>query len=162
MRNSRESQSRAKFQSRKTVFSETCRTSEICFASIPPKNFSSTTLLLRGYIFVKSSSASSSASNSTAESVGQFSRFGQRKFLLPVSTALGRVMRPRVLDEDLAHESRGDAVKMRAILPGHLLVIDQLQIRFMHERGRLQGVIAAFALQVSAGHTAQFFVNEGH
>src|SRR5205823_13465195 len=39
----RQSQSLAKFQSRNTVFSETCNTSAISFASNPPKNFSSTT-----------------------------------------------------------------------------------------------------------------------
>src|SRR5262249_12017212 len=44
----RQSQSLAKFQSRRIVFSETWSTSAMSFASSPPKNFNSTTSLLRG------------------------------------------------------------------------------------------------------------------
>ena len=41
-------------------------------------------------------------------------------------------------------------------------IIDQVQIRFMHERGGLESVILTFAPQVSARHSAQLVINEGH
>jgi hypothetical protein len=49
---------------------------------------------------------------------------------------------------------------MRAVLPRNSCLVNQLQIRFVNERGRLQSVIAAFLAQIIRRHLFQFPVDE--
>jgi hypothetical protein len=51
---------------------------------------------------------------------------------------------------------------MRAILPVDAPLIDQLQIRFVDKRRRLQHPITALTRQATAGNEAQFVVHERH
>ena len=51
----------------------------------------------------------------------------------------------RVIDEDPPHHHRGDAHELGAVRPVHLPLVDQPEIRLVHERGGLQGVVAALA-----------------
>src|SRR5882724_11350622 len=64
--NSRSSQSFASFQSRKTVYGETCREWAISSVERPPKNFISTTWHLRASFSANAFRASSRASNATS------------------------------------------------------------------------------------------------
>ena len=49
---------------------------------------------------------------------------------------------------------------MRAVLPLHLLHVDQPQIRLVDERRRLQGMAAPLTLHVARGNAAQLRVDE--
>lgn len=55
---------------------------------------------------------------------------------------------------------RGDAEKMRAVLPFGRALSDEPYTRFVDERRRLQCVVAAFAEQIAAGDAPQFRINE--
>ena len=65
-----------------------------------------------------------------------------------------------MVDEDLAHELRGDAEEMDAALPGGLALVDEAHVGFMDEGSGLQGVVATFAAEVALGQTAEFLVDE--
>jgi hypothetical protein len=49
---------------------------------------------------------------------------------------------------------------MRSVLPVDAALVNQLYIRFVDERGRLQSVIAAFAAQIIARQLFQLGVNQ--
>jgi hypothetical protein len=51
---------------------------------------------------------------------------------------------------------------MRMILPLHLFLLHQAQISFVHQGGWLQRVSRSFVLQITAGQSAQFFINNRH
>jgi hypothetical protein len=53
--------------------------------------------------------------------------------------------RPRVIDEDPPHHHRGHANELGAVLPVHQPLVDQPEIRLVHERGGLQGVVEPLA-----------------
>ena len=63
------------------------------------------------------------------------------RHLLQAASALGGRALARVVDEDASHQLRGDAEKMRAVLPAYVTLIDQLHERFVDERGRLERVL---------------------
>jgi hypothetical protein len=67
-----------------------------------------------------------------------------------------------VVDENAAHHPRGDAVELRAILPVDAALVDESQIHLVHERRRLQRVIATLAAQVRCRAPVQCVVDEGH
>jgi hypothetical protein len=67
-----------------------------------------------------------------------------------------------MIHENAAHELGGDAEKLRPVLPLDAGLIHHPQIRFMHESGGLKGMVASLPLQVLAGETAQFLVNQRH
>ena len=56
---------------------------------------------------------------------------------------------------------RRDAEEVRAILPLHATLIDQLQERLVDQRGRLQRVIATFTIHAAARETMQLAVDHG-
>ena len=72
--------------------------------------------------------------------VGHDERIIKRDRALAVA-AFASGVRARVIDQNAPHRLRGDAEKVRAILPAHVALIDQLDERFVDERGRLQCVI---------------------
>ena len=92
---------------------------------------------------------------------GRRERFVESK-LVPAAPALFRAMGSGIVDEDATHDLRGDAEEVGAILPGGGALVDQPQIGFVDKAGRLQRVIRAFSLQISAGELAQFFVDQRH
>ena len=65
-----------------------------------------------------------------------------------------------MVDEDAAHHLRRQAEELRAILPDNMLLIDEAQIRLVHERGRLQGVGAPLAAQVGRGTAAKLLIDD--
>jgi len=64
-----------------------------------------------------------------------------------------------MVHENSPHHLRGDAEEMRSALPFNVL-IDQPQVRFMHQGGALQRVPGALAVKISSSEATQFFVNE--
>ena len=59
----------------------------------------------------------------------------------------------------MAHQPRGQGKEMGAILQRNIR-LDQSQKRFVHHRGRLQRMAAAFGAHVAAGQTAQLVVDQ--
>jgi hypothetical protein len=49
-----------------------------------------------------------------------------------------------------------------AILPVHVLDVDETEIRFVDEFGRLKAVACPFARHASPGDLPQFAVDDGH
>jgi hypothetical protein len=50
-----------------------------------------------------------------------------------------------VIDEDPPHHHRGHANELGAVLPVHLPLVESPEIRLVHERGGLQGVVEPLA-----------------
>ena len=92
---------------------------------------------------------------------GRRERFVEGK-LVPSASAFFRAMGPSIVHENAPHDLGGHTEKMGAVLPRGGALIDEAQISFMDEAGRLQGVVRAFSLQILAGELAQFFVDERH
>jgi hypothetical protein len=67
-----------------------------------------------------------------------------------------------MVNQNAAHRLRGDTEKVCAILPIHTCLIYEFEIGFVHERGRLQGVIRTLLAQVVIRQPPQFVVNERH
>jgi hypothetical protein len=91
--------------------------------------------------------------------LSQISRLIER-YLLRAGATLGVVMRAGVVYEDLTHQPRGDAEKVRAVLPRYAL-IDQAEICLVNEGRGLQRVPGALAAHVVASQAVQLVVNEG-
>ena len=72
----------------------------------------------------------------------EFPRFIEIKFF-QFSAALLGVVSASVLDKNAPHQMRGDAGKVRPVFPICPALIDQLQISFVHQRGRLQRVVGS-------------------
>ena len=51
---------------------------------------------------------------------------------------------PRLVHENAPHDLRGHAKKVRAVAPHHATLIDQSQVRFMHQRCSLQRCVHRF------------------
>ncbi len=66
-----------------------------------------------------------------------------------------------MIDEDAAHERRGDGKEMSAVLPADAALVDQLLIRLVNESSRLQSMVAALRLERPRGQTAQLLVDQG-
>jgi hypothetical protein len=66
-----------------------------------------------------------------------------------------------VIDQDPPHGLRRHAKELRPVDPRHARLPHQAHVRLVHERGRLQCVIAALAPQVRRGPFAKLPVDEG-
>ena len=80
--------------------------------------------------------------------------------VLPAGAAFLGGMRPRVIDEDPAHDLRGNAKKVRPIAPPYFTLIDQAQVGFVDERGGLQRVSNRLVSKIARGEAAEFAVHE--
>ncbi len=67
-----------------------------------------------------------------------------------------------MVDQNPAHHASGDPEKLRAVLPVYGLLVDEPEIRFVHESRGLQCVIGAFSIQILLRKAPQFVVNDGH
>src|SRR6202011_1154013 len=90
---------------------------------------------------------------------GRRERFIKGK-LVPAAAALFSAMGSSIIDEDASHDLCSDAEKVGTVLPGVGVLIDEPQISFVDKTGRLQRVIRAFSLQISAGERGEFVVDE--
>ena len=85
-------------------------------------------------------------------------RFFGLHFLTFPSAALSSWARPRVVHENLAHDSRRNGEEMRAVIKLALRVFGQFQIGFIEQCGRLQGVIGPFTAQMPSRNAMQVAV----
>ena len=67
-------------------------------------------------------------------------------------------MAPRVIDEDLAHDPRGDAEEVRAVLPLNPGLVHEPEERFAHKRRRLERVSGPLAAHQTAGEPSELRV----
>jgi hypothetical protein len=65
-----------------------------------------------------------------------------------------------MVDEYAPHHDRCQADELRAILPVDALLVDQPQVGFVDERGRLEGMVRALPSQVAGGDPAKLVVDE--
>jgi hypothetical protein len=65
-----------------------------------------------------------------------------------------------VVHQDAAHQLRAQGEEVRSILPVRVLDFDQPQPGFMDQGGGGQGLLLAFAGQVTAGQVAQLLIDE--
>lgn len=63
--------------------------------------------------------------------------------------------------QNLPHGSGTNAKEVCAVLPADLASVHQSQIGFIHQCCGLQGVIGALGGHHSAGHLAQFTIDQG-
>ena len=83
----------------------------------------------------------------------------QRDLCSPIRTFC-RVMAASVIDQDPPHHLRGDTEKLRAVLPGDLVLTDQPDVRLVDQRGRLECVVATLVPQVGSGSPAKLAIYE--
>ena len=123
----------------------------------PPKKRSSMIWLLRGSSSARLFKASSSARISTARPAA-ISAAALSETCCCAPPRLSRC-RARVIDQDLPHQPRRNAEKVRATLPGHGL-LHQAQIGFVEQRRSLQRMTQSLVTQVMTCQPAQLFVDE--
>ncbi len=66
-----------------------------------------------------------------------------------------------MIDQDLPHQSGGNAEEMRASFPGNLLPFDQPDERLVDQRARLHGMTWPLAAEVAAGERPELLVHVG-
>ena len=64
------------------------------------------------------------------------------------------------VNEDAPHHLRRDGEELRTILPGRAALIDEPDVRLVHERGRLKGVVRPLAPQVRRGAATKLAIHE--
>src|SRR6266496_1333564 len=65
----------------------------------------------------------------------------------------------RIVDQNPPHCLRGNAKKVTPVLPVDRLLVDQLQVSLMNQRGSLQCVLGVFAPQIKVGQPPQFIID---
>jgi len=68
---------------------------------------------------------------------------------------------PRVIDQDLAHEVRGDADEFLSVIGAPGVLPGEAQVNLMNERGALQRVGGSLLAHVTVRHLVQFLVEQG-
>jgi hypothetical protein len=66
-----------------------------------------------------------------------------------------------MVDQDSPHQLRRDAKELRAVLPADALLIDELEIGFVHETRGLQRVPWPLVKEVAGGDVAQLPIDNG-
>jgi len=86
--------------------------------------------------------------------------FVQREFLKILAT-LFCVVLARMVHQQATHYLSSDSEEVSPVLPVHPRLIDQLQVRLVHQRGWLQSVVGPFAPQIICRKLSQFIVDDG-
>jgi len=68
----------------------------------------------------------------------------------------------RVIDENAPHHLRDHRQELCPVLPVGIPLIDEAEIRLVHEGRRLQGVSCAFAPELCSGTSPQLTIHERH
>jgi hypothetical protein len=66
-----------------------------------------------------------------------------------------------MIDEDPAHDLRGDTKEVRPIQPVDLPLVDEPQIRLVYECSRLQGVPDTLPSKLARGNPTELRVDQG-
>jgi hypothetical protein len=77
------------------------------------------------------------------------------------AAALGSLAAASMVDQHVPHHLRGHREEVRARLPADVLLIDQPQVRLVHERGRLEKGAGCLTPHVTAGQAVELLVYEG-
>lgn len=88
---------------------------------------------------------------------GQLQLIGKRDGV--ARAAFGGFAAAGMVHEDAPHEVGGEAKEVFAVLERDTALIDQLEVKFVHEGGGLQGVAAPFAAEHGLGQLAQLGVD---
>jgi hypothetical protein len=91
--------------------------------------------------------------------LGQNHRWIQLQTL--VCAALLRAVTPRVIDQDLPHETRGDRKKMGSVFGIKPWLPGQSQIGFMNQSRTLQSVFGTLPPQMTARDFAEVRIHKG-
>ena len=83
-----------------------------------------------------------------------------QKHFLDVPATFCRLVAAAVIEQDAAHDCGRNSEELAPIFPLDSVLIDQAKISLMHQRGRLQGVIAALLPHVVTSQTTQFRVQQ--
>ena len=159
-RTSRNSHERASAQSRSTVRRDTFSTAAVSSTSRPPKYWELDNLT--------PSRVDGFERHERGIQLFQIGIVASRRHVAVVheldrrrpATPFAEALRARQIDEDAPHESCRQGVEVCPVVPLHLTDIDQPQIQFVDQRGRLQGVVTALAQHGSPGQAAELAVHE--
>lgn len=66
-----------------------------------------------------------------------------------------------MIHQEASHYLGRNAKKVGSVLPVHSRLIDQTQVSFMNQSGRLQSMIGAFTPQIIRRKLTQFIVDDG-
>ncbi len=97
---------------------------------------------------------------SALSAAGMLLGFGQRNVQLSAAP-FRPAARARHVDEDAAHDLRGGAEEMRAVLPLHVLPVHQPQVGLVDERRRLQDVARPLAGHLARRQPVQLVLDHG-
>ena len=61
-----------------------------------------------------------------------------------------------MINQDLPHQARGHAEEMGAVLPCHILPVDQSKVDLVDEGGGLKGMVRALATEIAPGEAREF------
>src|SRR5262245_35837265 len=67
---------------------------------------------------------------------------------------------PGAVDEDLAHQERRDGEEVCATAPGFRPLVGEPEISLVHERGRLQCMVASLLPHIAGSQPMQLIINE--
>ena len=144
------------------VDSEAPRASAISGTVNPPNKRSLATSAFSGSSLSSLSSASFKSIISSARTLCGVLEITESNFE-PLATATGGELPSRVVDEDAPHGLSRRRIKMLSSVPfqGSTLRLNQLDPRFMHQRGRLQSVPRPLARHLRGRQLTQFPVDQG-
>ena len=125
----------------------------------PPKYLSSTTCALRASNVASRSSASSSAMQVGGALLGPAHDILEGHALRPGSPPGGTAL-ARPLDEDATHRLRGNREEVDAVLGPDTRVVDEAQVRLVHERRRVERVARPLAAHVAASQAPELGVEQ--
>ena len=75
-------------------------------------------------------------------------------------SALQRAPTPRMIDQHLAHRARRDGEEVPRAVPLRGRILDQAEIGLMHQHARLEHVVRALVLEVTARQRVQPLINQ--
>jgi hypothetical protein len=67
-----------------------------------------------------------------------------------------------MIDQNHAHHLGGEGVKVTAILPAGLFLVQQSQVELMHQHSSLQNARIALPAHIGRGNLAQVGINQRH
>lgn len=76
------------------------------------------------------------------------------------AAALRGVAAARVVHENTPHQLRRDREEVRPVLPVHLALIDDAYIDLMNQSRCLEGMLASFLAQITAGEPSQLGIDD--
>jgi hypothetical protein len=80
----------------------------------------------------------------------------------PIASSLCGAMPACVIDQNSAHHLSRDGAEMWPVLPARVALVDELEIRFVYERGRFERMARPLALQIRSGERTELAVHHRH